>query len=182
MPDYKPNQIVRAFAVMALIAAFILVGVVLATSGGGSGSGGNGSAPEKKAHSKRGRDALRRGEWIVRPGDTLGKISEETGIEIDTLTQLNPDVDPHTLLEGQRIQLAASSGGGENGGAQVKTKTPALSKRGQAAVSSGVWIVRSGDTLTSISDETRISIDTLVKLNPGLNPETLTEGQRIALR
>ena len=28
MPDYKPNQIVRAFAVMALIAAFILVVVV----------------------------------------------------------------------------------------------------------------------------------------------------------
>ena len=34
MPDYKPNQIIRAFAVMALIAAFVLVVVIIATSGG----------------------------------------------------------------------------------------------------------------------------------------------------
>jgi LysM repeat protein len=183
MPDYNPNQVVRAFAVIALIAAFVAVVALVATSGGGSGGGGNGGGQEKtKAHSKRGRNALRRRVWIVRPGDTLGKISQETGIDIDTLTQLNPDVDPQTLLEGQRIQLAASAGGGANGGAQVKKKTPTLSVRGQVAVSSGVWIVRSGDTLTDISDETRIPIDTLIKLNPGLDPETLTEGQRIALR
>ena len=40
MPDYKPNQFVRVLAVIALIAAFVLVAYVVATSGGGSGSGG----------------------------------------------------------------------------------------------------------------------------------------------
>jgi LysM repeat protein len=104
MPDYKPNQIVRAFAVVALIAAFVLVIVVVATSGGGSGSGDGGSA-KKPAVSKVGRQAIRKGVWIVHLGDTLGKISVKTGIDVTTLQTLNPDLDPQALPEGQRIAL-----------------------------------------------------------------------------
>jgi LysM repeat protein len=106
MPDYKPNQFVRAFAVLALVAALIAVVAVVATSGGGSDDGNNGGAQVKtKGPSKRGRQAIDRGVWIVRSGDTLGRISEQTGVDIDTLIQLNPDLDPQTLLEGQRIAL-----------------------------------------------------------------------------
>jgi LysM repeat protein len=104
MPDYKPNQIVRAFAVVALIAAFVLVAFVVATSGGGSGSGDGGKAHKTKI-SKVGRQAVRRGVWIVQPGDTLGSISLKTGIDVATLQTLNPNLDPQALLEGQRIAL-----------------------------------------------------------------------------
>jgi LysM repeat protein len=104
MPDYKPNQIIRAFAVMALIAAFVLVVVIIATSGGGSGGNDNGNA-QKPTVSKAGQRAVRRGVWIVHSGDTLGSISVKTGIDVTTLQQLNPDLDPQTLLEGQRIAL-----------------------------------------------------------------------------
>jgi LysM repeat protein len=104
MPDYKPNQIVRAFAVMALVAAFILVVLIIATSGGGSGSNDNGNA-QKANVSKAGQRAVQRGVWIVHSGDTLGSISLKTGIDVATLQSLNPDLDPQTLLEGQRIAL-----------------------------------------------------------------------------
>jgi LysM repeat protein len=104
MPDYKPNQIVRAFAVLALIAAFILVIVLVVTSSGGSGGGDNGSA-KKPTISKAGRQAIRKGVWVVQSGDTLGKISVKTGIDVTTLQTLNPNLDPQTLLEGQRIAL-----------------------------------------------------------------------------
>jgi len=105
MPDYKPNQFVRAFAVLALIAAVILVGVAVATSGGG-GDDNEGKGGSEKTHvSKAGEQALKKGVWIVRPGDTLGKISLKTGIDQTTLETLNPDIDPQTLLEGQRIAL-----------------------------------------------------------------------------
>jgi LysM repeat protein len=104
MPDYKPNQIVRAFAVMALIAAFILVVLIIATSGGGSGGNDNGKA-QKANVSKAGQRAVQRGVWIVHSGDTLGSISLKTGIDVATLQSLNPDLDPQTLLEGQRIAL-----------------------------------------------------------------------------
>jgi LysM repeat protein len=106
MPDYKPNQFVRAFAVLALVVAFIAVVVVVVTSDGGSNGGESGGAQTKsEGPNKRGRAAVERGVWIVRSGDTLGKISEETGVDIDTMIQLNPDLDPQALLEGQRITL-----------------------------------------------------------------------------
>jgi LysM repeat protein len=105
MPDYKPNQFVRAFAVLALIAAVILVVVVVATSNGGDGEGGKNGNAHKNHVSKAGRQAIRKGVWIVQPGDTLGEISIKTGIDEDTLQALNPDLDPQTLLEGQRIAL-----------------------------------------------------------------------------
>jgi LysM repeat protein len=103
MPDYKPNQFVRVFAVLALIAALILVVVVVATSKKGS-SGGNGGT--HKTHvTKAGRRALHKGFWTVHSGDTLGAISLKTGIDETTLRTLNPDLDPQTLLEGERIAL-----------------------------------------------------------------------------
>jgi LysM repeat protein len=105
MPDYKPNQFVRAFAVLALIGALVLVVAVVATSDGGDGDGGGKGESHKTHVSKAGRQAVKKGVWIVQPGDTLGEISLKTGIDQETLQALNPDIDPQTLLEGQRIAL-----------------------------------------------------------------------------
>jgi LysM repeat protein len=104
MPDFKPNYFVRAFALLALIAALVLVVVVIVTSSGGSDNGDNGGGGNDEV-SKVGQKAVRKGVWVVRPGDTLGKISNKTGIDETTLLQLNPDLDPQALLEGQRIAL-----------------------------------------------------------------------------
>jgi LysM repeat protein len=104
MPDYKPNYFVRALAVIALIAALVLVVVVVVTTSGGSGGDDNGDGGKADV-SKVGRKAVRKGVWIVHSGDTLGGISVKTGIDETTLLQLNPDLDPQALLEGQRIAL-----------------------------------------------------------------------------
>lgn len=103
MPDYKPNHLVRALAVLALFASLVLVVVIIATSSGGSSNGDGKSG--KPDISKVGSKAVRKGVWIVHSGDTLGEISVKTGIDEDTLLQLNPDLDPQALLEGQRIAL-----------------------------------------------------------------------------
>jgi LysM repeat protein len=104
MPDYKPNYFVRAFALLALIAALVLVVMVIVTSSGGSDNGDKGGDGTTEV-SKVGRKAVHKGVWVVQPGDTLGKISAKTGIDETTLMQLNPDLDPQALLEGQRIAL-----------------------------------------------------------------------------
>jgi LysM repeat protein len=104
MPDYKPNQAVRGFAVLALIVALILVVMVVVISEGGSGGGDEGNGGNADV-SKVGEKAVRKGVWIVRSGDTLGEISLKTGIDETVLLQLNPDVDPQALQEGQRIAL-----------------------------------------------------------------------------
>ena len=107
MPDYQPNPVARIVAVVALIAAFLLVVIVIASSGGDS-DGGNGESVDQVGASgptPKGQRAVEEGVWIVREGDTLAQISEETGIDTDELIQLNPDVDPQALPQGQRLAL-----------------------------------------------------------------------------
>lgn len=43
--------------------------------------------------------------YIVKVGDTLGSIAAQTGIPLSTIQTLNPDVDPHAMVAGQRIKL-----------------------------------------------------------------------------
>jgi LysM repeat protein len=106
MPDFKPNQFVRALAVVALVAAFIAVVAVVITTSGSSSSGGGGTAHTKsKGPTKRGRQAIHKGVWVVHSGDTLGRISQQTGIDVDTLIQLNPNLDPQAMPEGQKVAL-----------------------------------------------------------------------------
>ena len=44
--------------------------------------------------------------YVVKPGDTLSVIADETGQTLETIEQLNPDVDPQALQTGQRLKLA----------------------------------------------------------------------------
>ena len=106
MPDFKPNPFVRALAVVALVAALIAVAAVVITTTGSSDNGGGGTAHTKsKGPTKAGRQAIRKGVWVVRSGDTLGRISRQTGIDVDTLIQLNPDLDPQAMPEGLKVAL-----------------------------------------------------------------------------
>lgn len=106
MPEYKPNPVARIAAVLALVAALLAFVVLVATTGSDEGdNGGTGTQAEQSGPSKPGARAVQRGVWIVHEGDTLAQISEETGLDVDELLQLNPDLDPQALLQGQRIAL-----------------------------------------------------------------------------
>ena len=41
----------------------------------------------------------------VKPGDTPSGIAEKTGVPLEKLEELNPDLDPQTLAPGQKIKL-----------------------------------------------------------------------------
>lgn len=43
--------------------------------------------------------------YTVRPGDNLEVISEETGIPVDDLLALNPEIDARTLPMGYELKL-----------------------------------------------------------------------------
>jgi LysM repeat protein len=106
MPERRSNQFARVLAVVGLIAVFLLVGITIATSGGDGGDGGDDETTvQTKGPTPKGKKAVEAGVWIVREGDTLTQISEQTGIEIDDLVDLNPDADPQALISGQRIAL-----------------------------------------------------------------------------
>jgi LysM repeat protein len=69
----------------------------------GTGSDqGNSSQASTKTKSK---DSLPKRSYKVKPGDTLGSIAEKTGIPVETLQELNPNLDPQSLSTGQKIKL-----------------------------------------------------------------------------
>jgi LysM repeat protein len=106
MPEYKPNLVARIAAVLALVAAILAFIVLVVTTGSDGGdNGGTERRSGQSGPSKAGDRAVQRGVWIVREGDTLAQISEETGLGVDDLLQLNPDLDPQALIQGQRIAL-----------------------------------------------------------------------------
>jgi LysM repeat protein len=43
--------------------------------------------------------------YTVKPGDTPSSIAEKTGVPLEDILRLNPDLDPQTLSPGQRIKL-----------------------------------------------------------------------------
>ncbi len=77
------------------------------TSESGQGSGGeDGEQQGEEAAGEGERKGPRR--YTVRPGDTPSAIAERTGVPLETILELNPDLDPQTLSPGQRLKLRES--------------------------------------------------------------------------
>lgn len=47
----------------------------------------------------------RRSTYTVRSGDVLSAIAQRTGVSVERLLELNPDIDAQTLRVGQRLKL-----------------------------------------------------------------------------
>jgi LysM repeat protein len=59
-----------------------------------------------KTTAKKGKkDKLPKRIYTVKTGDTLGSIAEKTGISVETLQDLNPNLDPQALSTGQKVKL-----------------------------------------------------------------------------
>ena len=93
----------RLVAPITLAAFAVLVVVVIAVSLGVSSDGGgeDDSAKQEQVEKKK----TTRRFYTVKDGDNLNLISEKTGVTLVDLQELNPDIDPQTLLAGQRIKL-----------------------------------------------------------------------------
>jgi LysM repeat protein len=118
MPEKKPNQLARVVAVLGLIAAFLAVGVTVVTTS--SSDGGDDDGKRERAEgdptSKKGKRALERGVWVVGEGDTLVSIAEETGLDVNQLEELNPEIDPQVLSPGAKVSLLEASSVGDGDG------------------------------------------------------------------
>jgi LysM repeat protein len=107
MAGRSPARFIAPLALVAVGVAFFLV---ISSSLNESGSGttpdqtsGNGPAATSTPTEKRERKGPRR--YRVRTGDTPSSIAEKTGVPLEQILRLNPDLDPQTLAPGQRIKL-----------------------------------------------------------------------------
>jgi LysM repeat protein len=122
-------------------------------------------------------------QYTVQRGDSLIRIAARTlgsGSRWTEIQALNAGLDPQRLRPGMKLVLPATakfdkSGSVPGGRGTTKPKPTSSSKN-------GTYVVRSGDTLTSISARLLGDGDRwreLVAANPGLDPKRLFVGKSI---
>ena len=112
----------RWLAPLALVAAALAVVVVASGSGGGDDAGS--SAPPAVSESQSGTSAGKRTPtaakttttpkqtgssskiYTVQPGDILSTVAEKTGVPVERLRELNPELDANSMSVGQKIRLS----------------------------------------------------------------------------
>jgi LysM repeat protein len=119
MGTYARRSPLRFLAPVALVAFGLALLVIVSSANNDDGSGtpsaserakdrdlGTSTAKKKSKRRSAGADgSLPTRTYTVKSGDTLGSISEKTGIPVDKLQELNPQLDPQQLVSGQKIKL-----------------------------------------------------------------------------
>jgi LysM repeat protein len=98
----------RFLAPIALVAFAVALYSIVDDSG--KSTGGNSKSPTasptastSSKSSKKKSSRKKRKTYTVKSGDTLSAIAEKTNVSLETLRDLNPDVD--TLAPGQKLRL-----------------------------------------------------------------------------
>jgi LysM repeat protein len=120
MARRSPARILAPLALVGAVVATIVV-VQASTSGSGEsstatttpsggqrGGGADGGSRTVPADHTRTKSPAR--SYTVKPGDILTTVSERTGVSVQRLQELNPDLDPQALQVGQKLKLAAAAG------------------------------------------------------------------------
>jgi LysM domain len=111
MPDHgrpRPSP-ARLLAPVALtVAVLAVVWVITTTTGSGDDGDDNANRttqPRPRGDGRQQRSRPQRTFYRVRLNDTLSLIAEQTGVPVERLEELNPDLDAQNLIVGQRIRL-----------------------------------------------------------------------------
>lgn len=113
------------------------------------------------------QEAFAAGQYKVKRGDNLAKISKKFGVSIEALKEAN-DLQSNALKPRQILVIPKSS----------KTKVAKSQRSAPAATAS--YVVKKGDSLYSISRTTGVSTSDLKKINH-LRGNKLRSGQHLTL-
>lgn len=102
--------------------------------------------------------------YIIQSGDTLDKIAQKFDTTVGNILRLNDNLDPYNIIPGQRICVISS------------TFQPV-----SCPIGSLPYNIKEGDTLGSIAINFDTTIDSILSLNPDIDPRNLQTGQRICI-
>ena len=107
----------------------------------------------------------------VKTGETLGTVATKYGVTVEQIMEWNA-LRTTNIYVGQRLQLKSGPGGA------TQNQTPVT----QPAVVKKYYSVKAGDTFSKISQRHGLTQAQLSKLNPGVNINRLTVGQRLRVK
>lgn len=123
--------------------------------------------------------------YVVKKGDVLGTIAEKYKCRVSQIRDWN-NMRGGNIFIGQKLKIYTSRRYPPNSYASVK-KSPTASKGSQGKVTTSgkykYYTVRSGDNLWVIAQRfPGVSVESIQRLNPGLNPKRLQPGMKIKLK
>jgi len=99
---------------------------------------------------------------VVRRGDTMYSIARAYGTTVSAIVAANGIANPNRIYVGQRLRIPSGHSEGYHPGG-------------------GVYIVRHGDTLSSIARHLGVSLRALIHVNGIRNPNYIYAGQRLVI-
>ena len=97
----------RLLAPLALVVVAVAILLVIQASTGSDGGSKDDDAKTTSTQEQTTQTTKQRvrPSYTVKLNDTLGLISEKTGVSVARLEALNPELDPQNLIVGQKIKL-----------------------------------------------------------------------------
>ncbi len=80
------------------------------------------------------------------------------------------------------ISSSSGGGGGESGPVATTTIKTVTKPKTPSKAPKDTYVVRPGDSLSTIADKSGVSVEQLTLLNSGLDPQALISGQCVVLR
>ena len=111
----------------------------------------------------------------IRSGDTLYALASRFGTTVDAILRANPGTDPASLRVGQLLCIPTAAVPGRPPG------PPPGRPPGVACPGGFLYQIRAGDTFYAIARAHGMTVDTLRRANPGVNPSSLRVGQLICI-
>lgn len=108
-------------------------------------------------------EALPNNLYSVGEEDTFYQIAHFFNISLDDLLEANPEVDPDTLSAGQTLYI------------------PVPAPSANCPLGANTYMLQKNDTFYSVSKKFSISLSTLLKANPKINPDGLLTGQSLCI-
>ena len=123
-------------------------------------------------------------QYTVKAGDNPTKIAQANGVKTDDLLTANNLKDGAILRLGQILTLPSVKTTPKPPGADTQKddtqakKTPGTSTKNAPKT----YVVKAGDTATSIAKANGLTIEALTKLNKGLDHQKLLPGKTLMLQ
>ncbi len=103
--------------------------------------------------------------YTIKSGDTLYKLAITYNTTVEAIMAINPGINPNNLQIGQRICIPGTG------------PTPPR----QCPSGSFPYTIKSGDTLYKLAITYNTTVEAIMAINPGINPNNLQIGQVICI-